>query len=348
MQLLSLIAKVLLIAGLASVQAAPAPRPGGGSSNTYQPPSGPGITEVSEARANELRSLAQIAQLSYCANPALLALTCIICSGPVKSFSNLIPIASPDSNTRGFMTLDASKKTIYLSFQGSANTQNWVSNLDAARMALNITTLDTRSPYAQAARDSGVHSGFQKAYERVKAQVRSNLSALLQRQPDATFQAVGHSYGCSMSTLAVVDLIMSKQIPASRVSLTGFGCPRVGNYEFARLVDTQLGLSSVTRVVHSADLVVRLPPTPLGFRHAGKEVWIDVDAKKMFECTNVRSGLDESPSCSNNVPELSLNTRSHSSYFINTSQENVCSTVPAGSLVTFPVKYLPFEVNSSG
>ncbi|KAI8842474.1 Alpha/Beta hydrolase protein [Chytridium lagenaria] len=350
MQILTIITKVLLIAGLVSVNGAPAPRPGGGAEPAYKPPTGPNIKTVPDARVDQLRSLAQISQLAYCENPVIQARTCIICNGPVKDFTNVLTITSSDNNTRGYMALDTSRRTIYLSFQGSANAQNWVTNLDAVRTSLDISMMDPKSSYASLASSASVHSGFQKAYARVRSQVRSSLTTLLRQQPDASLHATGHSLGCSLTQLAVVDLIMAKQLPPNRITITGFGCPRVGNYEFARLLDTQLGVSSVTRVVHSADLVPRVPPTPLGYRHAGTENWIDVTVKKMFECGDSKQGLDESPSCVNNVNEFDLNTRSHSSYWINTGSENVCNTVPRNSVAVnpFPVKYLPFEVNTSG
>ncbi|KAI8846406.1 Alpha/Beta hydrolase protein, partial [Chytridium lagenaria] len=173
--------------------------------------------------------------------------------------------------TRGFFAVDTIKKTIYITFRGSANIQNWVSDFSFIRSPLNIANMSPSAPYAQLARDSEVHGGYQRAYDGVRLKVRNAFQKVIKTMPDAKIHATGYSYGCAMAHLAIIDLIISGFVPASKATLTGFGCTRTGNYEFARLTDTVLGLESVKSVMHSYDIFTRFPQ--FGSRHTGLEVW---------------------------------------------------------------------------
>ncbi|KAJ3117143.1 hypothetical protein HDU96_007806 [Phlyctochytrium bullatum] len=340
----------LLAIAASGVNALPAPVPGG--SQAVAGPSGTNITVVSAARFAELQELSQFSQLSYCNRSALSSYRCQICVGPAGRLTSITFLNNSDATLTGFTALDPTTSTIYLSFRGSVNTANWLSNLDFARTDLDLSSLDPSAPYAALARQSSVHSGFQKAYQQLKPQLRSQLTALLARTPTATVHAVGHSLGCAITQLALQDAIFAKLVPASRTRITGFGCPRVGDFEYARLLDTALGIPSVDRIVHSKDIVPRQPPQTFGYRHAGVEHWINVDTKQTYRCADVKQGLDESPSCVNNVAYNELNTKSHNSYWISTVANDVCNNVAAGGLVgtagTPPVKYLPYEVNTQG
>ena len=106
--------------------------------------------------------------------------------------------------------------------------------------------------------------------------------------------------------------------------MTSFGCPRVGDIHFARLVDTDSGMASVRRVVQSFDIVARAPLQILGWRHFGHEYFLDVNTQKMYLCDDIapsreQGGLkavawDESPSCVNNNRYKDLSIPAHLSY----------------------------------
>ncbi|KAI8842473.1 Alpha/Beta hydrolase protein, partial [Chytridium lagenaria] len=167
--------------------------------------------------------------------------------------------------TQGYIAIDIPKKTIYLSFQGAVNPLNWVASLNFIHTQLKYIANPNPDIY--------VHQGFQNAYEsnQVRTKILSSIERILSIYPDFSLHAIGHSYGCSISSLAVIELVSMFRIPAQKVSLTTFGCPRIGNYEFARLIDTDLGLAAVRRVTHSFDRLTRTPPTTFGFRHSGRE-----------------------------------------------------------------------------
>ncbi|KAJ3216420.1 hypothetical protein HDU67_009474 [Dinochytrium kinnereticum] len=296
------------------------------------------LTIVSDAEVQELRGLAQLSQLSYCANrPNLARFDCNICNGPASTLTQFQPIISTNNATQGYIALDEPNKTIYLSFQGAVNPENWVSSFNLPR---------TRLKYADPDTDAYVHQGFQSAYEtnEVRTKTIDAVTKMLEGRPDFSLHALGHSYGCPISTLAVADLINSNTIAASMVSLTTFGCPRMGNYAFARLIDTELGLFNVRRVVHSYDRLTRNPPTTFGYRHSGKEMFVDVERKQMLSCLDIKEGLDESPSCNNRFDVNALSIDPHNSYFDHT-QNSACVAVDSTKPIS--VGYLPFTVLTS-
>ncbi|KAJ3098549.1 hypothetical protein HDU97_003932 [Phlyctochytrium planicorne] len=336
----------------------PAPVPGGAGLQDPSKPLPDGVSLVSDAERLEFQQLTQIAQLSYCNNTELAVYKCYLCSGVAATFTDLKTINSKDGFTHGFLAAQPAQKKLYLSFQGSVFQENWNANFDLLRTSLNTTGMNPNAPFAPLAKKAVVHRGLQNAFEGVRMEIRKTLEQYMQKYVDYTVHAVGHSYGCSISMFAVVDLALSNQWDPKRIFFTGMGCPRIGNFEWARLMDgpqqnppqgqlAGLGLGSVNRLVHSNDLVSRASPIPLGFRHPGEEIWIDVKNKRTLRCNDVKKGLDESPSCSNSVFETSLSINSHVSYYMNEISENVCYANPAGGLVDtrVPVKYLAYEIN---
>jgi hypothetical protein len=150
------------------------------------------------------------------------------------------------------------------------------------------------------------------------------MTDIIRQNPTFKLRGVGHSYGGPLIMLTAADLVLNNIVPGSQISLTTFGSPRLGNYELARFIDQDLGLESVTRVVHSRDSIVRLPPTTLGYRHSGVEHWMDLDTKRMYSCGDVPppgtfGGFDESPSCSNSVGPLSWSINAHNRYVFQSS-----------------------------
>ena len=106
--------------------------------------------------------------------------------------------------------------------------------------------------------DGRVHRGFFAAFELQ----RPELSAWLEGHPVRCI-VTGHSLGGALATLAATAFHAARLIT--------FGAPRVGNHEFGR------GFADIecTRYVDCCDLIARLPPQLLGFRHCGALHYID-------------------------------------------------------------------------
>jgi hypothetical protein len=104
-----------------------------------------------------------------------------------------------------------------------------------------------------------VHNGFAGAL----AEVHSGLEAAVARLADCRLLYTGHSLGAAMGTL------MAALRPPD--ALYTFGCPRVGDPTF---VDALQAVKSY-RYVDCCDLVARIPPEGMGYRHLGEPYYID-------------------------------------------------------------------------
>ena len=72
-----------------------------------------------------------------------------------------------------------------------------------------------------------------------------------------------------MATFAALQIL--EQISTNIKILITLGCPRIGNLEFAELV--QRKIYYYYRIVHFKDPYVHLPLVHMGFMHAGTEIW---------------------------------------------------------------------------
>jgi triacylglycerol lipase len=79
----------------------------------------------------------------------------------------------------------------------------------------------------------------------------------------------GHSLGGAMATICASRCILSP-IKSNPEELHTFGSPRVGCKRYVR----QPGLRHY-RWVHNNDIVTRVPPAWMGYRHGGREIYLD-------------------------------------------------------------------------
>ncbi|MFL6245692.1 MAG: lipase family protein [Thermoanaerobaculia bacterium] len=110
-----------------------------------------------------------------------------------------------------------------------------------------------------------VHRGFREQLEAVWDDIEKQLAQLT-----CPVFYTGHSLGAALATLAA-----ARRPPQA---VYAFGSPLVGNAAFARSV-AQLRLH---RVVDGSDIVTVLPPSRLGFVHAGTEQKIGTVTKPRF------------------------------------------------------------------
>jgi pimeloyl-ACP methyl ester carboxylesterase len=107
------------------------------------------------------------------------------------------------------------------------------------------------------------HRGFVEALDFVWSDVETALDDV----DGLELWYTGHSLGAALSILAAT------RRPATGV--VNFGCPRVGQEGF----DSLLGGTPVLRVVNGCDIVTRVPPPLMGYRHVGGELFLSPDGE---------------------------------------------------------------------
>ncbi|MDB5103736.1 MAG: hypothetical protein JWP91_1425 [Fibrobacteres bacterium] len=113
-----------------------------------------------------------------------------------------------------------------------------------------------------------VHRGFSSAYDELKPLQDSMLDK------NKPVVVAGHSLGGATATIAALDL---KQRGYNVVSLTTFGCPRVGAADFKKTYDA--ANIPTFRYVNSYDVVPRIPK--IGYNHVGTPFYLGSDGKML-------------------------------------------------------------------
>lgn len=146
---------------------------------------------------------------------------------------------------------------LVLSFRGTSHIQDWMTNSDLLLSSI-------RSGVGK------VHTGFLHALYvvwddilRIIADVQNNA------QP---FWITGHSLGAALATLAAACFTLEMDKPISGVYT--FGQPRVGDRDFARLFNAELG-QRFFRFVNNSDIVTRIPTRELFYSHVGSLRFFD-------------------------------------------------------------------------
>ena len=201
---------------------------------------------------------------------------------------------------------DRSKKQIIVSFRGSVNYRNWISN-----------TLFTKYQFSNGIK---VHRGFYTAYKLIRTLLQKKIERSLIHRSNYEIVFTGHSLGGALATLATADALnlfesrdheslSNLNIKSTLLSLITFGSPRVGNAQLSDALN-RMDTGTILRVTNTNDIVPHIPPRYMGFKHVGKEVWINSNGN-LVECDN--EGEEESFACSNRINHLSdMNVVSHS------------------------------------
>ncbi len=109
-----------------------------------------------------------------------------------------------------------------------------------------------------------VHCGFKNEVDdlwpRLERALKSN---------DLPLWFAGHSLGGAMATICAGRCKLA-EIPSNPEAIFSYGSPRVGNNRYINYVKVRH-----YRWVNNNDIVPRVPPTWLGYRHCGREMYLD-------------------------------------------------------------------------
>ncbi len=111
---------------------------------------------------------------------------------------------------------------------------------------------------------TNVHEGFQAAAAAVAGEIQGAIAA--SRNPPKPLFITGHSLGAALAALAALSCV-DQNAPPRAVYL--FGMPRTGGEQFRDRYDAALGPCTF-RHVHGEDIVARVPPSFIGYRHVGR------------------------------------------------------------------------------
>lgn len=170
---------------------------------------------------------------------------------------SVTPLGNPATDTEGFVAGNA--EMIVISFRGTKDLRNWLTNLDAVL---------AKGPVGD------VHKGFYDAISSVWDDLVSTVKGM--RQNGQPLWITGHSLGAALATLAAAKLLKDNVVE-SISGLYTFGQPRTGNPVFAAWFDG-LMKARMFRFVNNNDIVPHVPLPPL-YKHVGTFLHFDSDGK---------------------------------------------------------------------
>lgn len=109
-----------------------------------------------------------------------------------------------------------------------------------------------------------VHRGFKRETDDLWPML---LEKLLDN--DKTLWFAGHSLGGAMAAICAGRCYL-ENMPQNPQALYTYGSPRVGNKRYINSIDI-----NYTRWVNNNDIVTRVPPTWMGYRHSGQEIYLN-------------------------------------------------------------------------
>jgi triacylglycerol lipase len=216
--------------------------------------------KISTYSLDHALACANASQLAY--DPAITITTAKVSAAFGLNVSALVPFKGAGTDAEGFVaTMDGA---IAIVFRGTDSLDNW---LDDGEVLL--------VPF----RDKGsVHLGFKSSLDSVWSVIAGALDK--SKGGGRTLWITGHSLGGALALLAAAylrfPLDAAATIPKPIAGLYTFGQPRVGNSLFGKPCDADFG-DRYFRFVNSVDIVPRVPPRLLGYWHAGKVEYIDVN-----------------------------------------------------------------------
>ncbi|KAG8781921.1 hypothetical protein FRC12_021402 [Ceratobasidium sp. 428] len=113
-----------------------------------------------------------------------------------------------------------------------------------------------------------VHSGFRDAHASTAATILTTVKKIIAERGATKVTVAGHSLG---GAIAALDALYYKQNLPSNISIKAvtYGQPRVGNQEFANLIDQKI--TDFSRVTNEYDEIPIVPGRFLGYHHSSGE-----------------------------------------------------------------------------
>ena len=109
----------------------------------------------------------------------------------------------------------------------------------------------------------GAHEGFLGGAKAGAAEI----AAALGTAPGPVY-LTGHSLGAAIAAMAAMLMVTADPLGSGIVGVYTIGMPRPGDSRYAGTYNPRLGTRTF-RLVHGGDLVTKVPPSLMGFRHVG-------------------------------------------------------------------------------
>ncbi|KAB5587881.1 Lipase [Ceratobasidium theobromae] len=235
------------------------------------------VSVMSAATIATYTPYTRFASAAYCSTAS--TWTCAQC----KNLPGFVPYATGgdgDEIPKWYVGWWPTESFVVVGHQGT-NPSQIESLLTDAEIALE--TLDT-TLFPGVSSSVKAHSGFKKAHAATAATILATVKQVISDHSATKVLAVGHSLGAfAGGAIATLDSLYFRLNLPSTVSIKAvtYGLPRVGNQDFANLIDAKI--TDFSHVTNLKDLVPIIPGRFLGFVHPSGEKHI-VAAGSWYAC----------------------------------------------------------------
>lgn len=194
-----------------------------------------------------------------------------------------------DAETDTHCMVFSAPDRLIIAFRGSVSLTNWQTDFNSAEIICeyangiipdlsDIPTGQLSRARTMVSKPSLVHRGFVRAYESVRERIKHVISPLVAE--NRVIFLTGHSLGGGLAIICAMDLSKVFHLPTNRLSLTTWGCPKVGTFSFVKRFNRVC--PSAKRFVMADDIIAKLPIDPIaknltfnGWWHCGTEILLN-------------------------------------------------------------------------
>lgn len=144
--------------------------------------------------------------------------------------------------------------TLYLKFQGSVSTTDWLQNFDYAK-----------TPYRDMPKKFRVHNGFLQKWKSIRKSVQEKITDDVEK-----IVIIGFSQGGALALLCHEDLWFNFENLRDKLETYALGTPRVFTWGAPRE-----RFESVYYIQYKGDLVTGVPLWIMGYKHVSRN-WIKI------------------------------------------------------------------------
>ncbi|KAM5540298.1 hypothetical protein V8D89_006117 [Ganoderma adspersum] len=268
-------------------------------------------TSVSQnAIKTSLQRPAQFARAAYCPTAQVQKWSC---GSSCKALPHVKVLAAGGDDgavPSFFVAQDVDKKTIVVAHQGTDphKVLSIANDVEFTQVAANKTL------FPQAAKGVQLHSGFQATQGRTADVVLKTVKSALKTSGYKKVLVTGHSLGAAVASLdsAMLRMALSKDVAVSAVV---FGLPRVGNSDWATLLNKLV--PDFAHVTNQDDPVPNVPPHFLDFEHPAGELHITKVNNSTGSATMVACPGSENEKCAAGNSALDTSIPNHLGPYFN-------------------------------
>ncbi|CAE6464654.1 unnamed protein product [Rhizoctonia solani] len=221
-----------------------------------------GVVALSAAQISTYKIYAQFARVGYCPSSKTKNWTCGEACNSITGFTTYAVGGDGGNIPYWYVGYHAGSHSVVVSNQGSDFERFEALLIDARFFQKNLNS----TLFPGVSKEVKVHSFADAQAMSAGAKLAAIQSAMASAGTNS-ITLTGHSLGGAISLLD--SLYLSLSLPSAKFKVVTHGLPRVGNKEFADLIDSKI--PDLSRITNMQDLVPILPGRGLGYAHPNGE-----------------------------------------------------------------------------